>query len=96
MMRWKIIGHPRTKEYFMLHKVFYCAKNSNKQSAKLNRFDRLRTVHRKMQKVIYEHWSAAHKFNSIVLRVNPGLTSCEEPCYGLESPYSVKMDILLL
>ena len=32
VMRWKLLGHPPTKEYFMLHKVFYCTKVSNKQS----------------------------------------------------------------
>ena len=49
-MRWKIIGHPHTQKYFMLHKVFYCAELSNKQSAKvICRFDGLRVAHRKRQ-----------------------------------------------
>ena len=49
MMRRKIIGCPHTK-YFMLHKVFYCAKLSNKQSAKvICTFDRLRTAHSNKQ-----------------------------------------------
>ena len=34
-MWWNIIGLPSTQEYFMQNKVFYCAKVSIKQSAKV-------------------------------------------------------------
>ena len=57
-------------------------KLSNKQSAKvICRFDILTTAHNKrLTSHYYEHLnlSAAHAFNYIVLRVHPGLTSCED------------------
>ena len=72
----------------MQHKIFYCVKLSNKQSAKvICRFDRLRTAHSKSQKAIYamQNLSTTYAFDYIVLRVKPGLTSCEYvPCYSPE------------
>ena len=65
----------------MLHKVLIVQKLSNKQSAKvICRFDRLRTVHSKSQKAIQvmENLSATHVFDYIVLKINPGLTSCKD------------------
>ena len=56
-------------------------KLSNKQSAKvICRFDRLRTAHSKRQKAIeaLENLSSTHAFDHIVLRINAGLTSCED------------------
>ena len=73
----------------MLHKIFYCAKVCNKQSAKvICRFDRLRKVHRKGK----SHMSTgklltAHAFDHIVLRVNPGLTRCEGLAIALSSRF---------
>ena len=68
MMRWKIIGRPRTNENFMQHRVFYCTKiKSNKQSAKvICRFNRLRTSYSKRHKgdTRIENLSAAHAFNN--------------------------------
>ena len=62
------------QDYFVQHKVFYFVfvqKLSNKQSAKvICGFDRLTTR--------FWNLSAAHALNYIVLRVNPGLTSCED------------------
>ena len=41
---------PTHAKYFMLHKTFFCAELSNKQSAEvICRFDRLKTAHRKRQ-----------------------------------------------
>ena len=56
-------------------------KLSNKQSAKvICRFDRLTTAHSKRLISHMSIWnlSAAHAFNYIVPRGNPGLTSCED------------------
>ena len=56
-------------------------KLSNKQSAKaICRFGRLRTAHSKTQKAIVSNGNllAAHAFDYIVLRINPGLTSCKD------------------
>ena len=74
----------------MLHKVFYCTKLSNKQSAKvICRFDRLRTAYRKSQKGIIlcalENLSVTHAFDHIVLKVNPGLTSCENTATAVDN-----------
>ena len=68
---------------FMQHKVlFYYAKINNKQSAKvICRFDTLRTAaHSKSQKAIWvkEYLSTTHTFDYIMLRINPGLTSCKD------------------
>ena len=80
MMRRKIISCPHTK-YFMLHKVFYYAKLSNKQSAKvICTFDRLRTAYSNKTLV---NLLSAHTFAYIVLRVNYGLTSCEDLAMAL-------------
>ena len=60
--------------------IRFCAK-INKQSAKgICRFERLRTSHSKRQKAIQalKRLSFAHAFNYIVLRINPGPTSCED------------------
>ena len=81
MQQWKIIGCPCTQEYFVQHKAFYCAKLSNKQSGKvICRFDRLTTIQSKRltSHMSIRNLSAAHAFNYIVLRVNPGLTCCED------------------
>ena len=54
---------------------------SNKQSTTMIcRFDRLRTSHGMRHKslITIEKLSSAHTFNYLVLRVNPGLTSCED------------------
>ena len=61
-------------------------KLSNKQSAKvICKCDGLRTAHRKP----YGYWKrkliAAHAFDYIVLKVNPGLTSCEDLATALPS-----------
>ena len=55
-------------------------KLSNKQSVKgICRFNRLRTAHSKRQKALYiEKLLPTHAFDYIVLRVNLGLTSCED------------------
>ena len=56
-------------------------KVSNKETVKvICRFDRLVTAHSKRQKAIgaLQNLSAAHAFNYIMLKVNPGLTSCED------------------
>ena len=61
---------------------------SNKQSAKvICRFDRLRTAHSKSQKGIcaLENLSATHAFDYIVLKVNPGLTSCEDTATAMDN-----------
>ena len=76
----------------MLHKVFKI-KLSSKQSAKMIcRFDRLRTAHSKNKQAIQiiEHLSATHTFDYIVLRVNPGLTSCEHLVKALGVTYLLK------
>ena len=68
-MQWqKIIGRPRTQEYFVQHKV-------------------LATTHSKRLTSHMIIWNllAAHTFNYIVLRVNPGLTSCEDLATALLS-----------
>ena len=71
---------------FMLHKAFYCAKLSNKQSAKvICMFDRLRTAHRNRQT---SHMSignlfSAHAIDYIVVRVNYGLTGGENLAMAL-------------
>ena len=60
--------------------ILFCAK-INKQSAKaICRFERLRTSHSKRQKAVQalKRLSFAHTFNYIVLRIIPGLTSCED------------------
>ena len=66
-----------------MHKNILCCtrysivqKLSNKQSAEMIcRIDRLRTAHRKRQKGVWalQKLFAAHAFNYIMLRVNPGL-----------------------
>ena len=58
-------------------------KLSNKQSAKvICRLDRLRTAYTARVKKPYEQWnsylSAAQAFDYIVLRINPGLTTCKD------------------
>ena len=64
-------------------------KLSNTQSAKvICKFDGLRTAHRKRQKVIWaleRKTYCAHAFDYIVLKVNPGLTSCEDLATALPS-----------
>ena len=57
----------------MLHKAFDCAKV-------IYIFDRLGTAHSKRQKAIgaLENLPAAHTFDYIMLKVNRGLTSCED------------------
>ena len=53
------VSDPTYAKYFMLHKVFYCAKVSNKQSAKvICRLDRLRTTAHSTARVKkpYEQW----------------------------------------
>ena len=80
-MRWKIIGRPRMQKHFMPHKVFYCAKLSNKQSAKvIYKLDKLRTSHSKRQKshMNIEKLTSASAFNYIVFRVYHRLTSCKD------------------
>ena len=76
-MRWKIIRRPLMHaKYFMLHKVFFVQKLSNKQSAKvICRLDKLRMAHTAR---VMKHLSAAHAFDYIVLRINPGLTTCKD------------------
>ena len=50
MMRWKIIGHPRTHNVFCNTRYSIVQKLSNKQSAKVTcRFDRLRIAHSNRQ-----------------------------------------------
>ena len=70
-----------------MQKIFHAAQGIlfgakiNKQSAKaICRFERLRTLHSKRQKAIQvlKKLSFAHAFNYIVLRINPGPTSCED------------------
>ena len=79
---WLISRWPPTyANYFMLHKVFYCAKLSNKKSAKvICRLDKPRTTNSKSKKAIWvmEYLSAAYAFDYIVLRINPGLTTCKD------------------
>ena len=50
------------------------------------KFDRLKASHSKTQKsqMSIEKLSPAHTFNYIVLKVNPGLTSCEELAMALQ------------
>ena len=66
----------------MLHKVFYCAKLSNKQNAKVSvicMFDRLRIAQQESKAIcVMEKILAAHAFDYIVIRINPGLTSCKD------------------
>ena len=67
--------------YFTLHKVFYCAKSSYKQSTKvICRLDRLGTAHSKGKKavLIMEYLSAAHAFDYKVFRINTDLTTCKD------------------
>ena len=53
MIWWKIMDHPRMQNIFMLHKVFYCGKYSNKQNAKVNcRFDRLGTAQQEIKTIL--------------------------------------------
>ena len=53
-------------------------KLSNKQSAKvICRFDKLRTDHSKI-KTSNKNLSAAHAFDYIAFKNNPGLTSCKD------------------
>ena len=87
MMRWKIIGCPCMQNILCRTKYSTVQKLSNKQSAKvICRFDRLKTSHSKRQKsqMSIEKLSSAHTFNYIVLKVNPGLTSCEEFAMALQ------------
>ena len=59
---------------------------SNKQNAKvICRFHRLRTAHSKRQTsgMSIEILLAAIALNNIVLRINPGLTSCENLAMAL-------------
>ena len=61
-------------------------KLSSKKSAKvICRYDRLRTAYSKRQTshMSIANLSAAHAFDYIVLRVKPGLTSCEDVAMGL-------------
>ena len=66
----------------MLHKVFYCAKLSNKQNVKVSVIcmsDRLRIVQQESKAIrVMEKILAAHAFDYIVIRINPGLTSCKD------------------
>ena len=88
MIRWKIISRPRMQKQFMQHKVYYCAKLSNKQSAKvICRFDRLRKHYTARDRKSYmsiEKLSSTHTFNYIVLRVKHGLTSCKDFATALQ------------
>ena len=66
-------------------------KLSNKQSAKvICRFHSLRTAHSKSPKAIWamEYLSASHAFDYIVLRVNPGLTSCNDLAMVVVTSYN--------
>ena len=81
MMRWKTISRPCMQKYFMQHKVYYCAKISNKQSAKvICRFD---------SKML----TSAHTFNYIVLRVNHGLTNCKDLATALVTIKSIPLHL---
>ena len=56
-------------------------KLNTKQSAKvIYRLDRLGTAHSKSKKAIWvmEYLSAAHKFDYIMLRINPGMTTSKD------------------
>ena len=72
---------PPHAKHFIQNKISIVQKLSNKQSAEvICRFDRLRSAHSKSQT---SHMNigkliSAHAFDYIVLRVNPGLTSCED------------------
>ena len=67
-MMWKIIVHPHTPNILCNTRYSII---SNKQNAKvICRFDRLRTAHS-------GKFSAANAFDYLVLRDNPGLSSCE-------------------
>ena len=70
---------PTYTEYFMLRRVFYWAKLSNKQSAKVicRLIDLEQHTTRDKQAIKrMVNLSATHTFDCIVLRFN--LTSCEE------------------
>ena len=73
LVSWRQRQAHTMQKYFMLHKVFYCEKLSNKQSAKvICRFDR--AAHSKSN----ENLPVAHAFDYIVFTMNPGLTSCKD------------------
>ena len=81
IMRWKTIGHSRTQNISCSTRYFIVQELSNKQSAKvIYRFDRCRTAYSKRQNIIWalKRLSFAYVFNYILLRVNPGLTICED------------------
>ena len=68
-------------------------KLSNKQSAKvISRFDRHRMAHSK-RLISHMNLSAAHAFNYVVLRVKPGLTSCEDLATALMQDIVIPLTI---
>ena len=77
---------PTCKNILCYTKNSIVQKLSNKQSAKvICRLDRLRTAHSKRQTshMSIENLSSTHAFDYIVLRVNAGLTSCEDLAMAL-------------
>ena len=77
----QIYRMPTHAIYFYMHKVFCCARISNRWSVSvIYKFGRLTMAYYNRYKTIWavSNISATHAFDYIVLRVKFGLTSCEE------------------
>ena len=78
---------PMHAKHLFKNKISIVQKLSNKQNSEvICRFDRLRIAHSKSQT---SHMNigkliGTHAFDYIVLRVNPGLTSCEDLATALK------------